>query len=78
MDETIIVALISLVGTLAGAFGGVMTSSRLTGYRIEQLEKKIEGLDVILQKIYKLEELTSLQEEKIKQVEHRVDKLEEV
>ena len=78
MGETIIVALISLVGTLAGAFGGVMTSSRLTGYRIEQLEKKIEGLDIILQKIYKLEELTSLQEEKIKQVEHRVDKLEDV
>ena len=78
MDETIVVALISLVGTLAGAFGGVMTSSRLTGYRIEQLEKKIEGLDVLLQKIYKLEELTSLQEEKIKQVEHRVEKLEEV
>ena len=78
MTETIVVALISLVGTLAGAFGGVMTSSRLTGYRIEQLEKKIEGLDVILQKIYKLEELTSLQDEKIKQVEHRVDKLEDV
>ena len=78
MNETIIVALISLVGTLAGAFGGVMTSSRLTGYRIEQLEKKIEGLDIILQKIYKLEELTSLQEEKIKNVEHRVDKLEDV
>ena len=78
MSETIIIALISLVGTLAGAFGGVMTSSRLTGYRIEQLEKKIEGLDTLLQKIYKLEELTSLQDEKIKQVEHRIDRLEEV
>ena len=76
MGETIIVALISLVGTLAGAFGGVMTSSRLTGYRIEQLEKKIEGLDVLLQKIYKLEEATTLQEEKIETLKERVDRIE--
>lgn len=38
MTETIIVAIISLIGTFAGAFGGL----RLTSYRIQQLEKKVD------------------------------------
>ena len=38
MTETIIVAIISLIGTFAGAFGGL----RLTCYRIQQLEKKVD------------------------------------
>ena len=42
MDSTIIVALISLVGTLGGSLGGILVSSKLTAYRIEQLEKKVE------------------------------------
>lgn len=42
MTETIIVALISLVETLAGSLGGILVSSKLTNYRIEQLEKKVD------------------------------------
>lgn len=42
MSDTVIVALISLVGTLGGTFGGILVSAKLTNYRIEQLEKKVE------------------------------------
>lgn len=42
MTSAIIVALISLVGTLSGSLGGIMVSSKLTNYRIEQLEKKVD------------------------------------
>ncbi len=35
-------SLFALVGTLAGTFGGILTGSRLTTYRLEQLEKKVE------------------------------------
>lgn len=42
MTSAVIVALISLVGTLAGSLGGIMVSSKLTNYRIEQLEKKVD------------------------------------
>ncbi len=41
MNE-IIVALIALFGTMLGTFGGILTSSKLTNYRIEQLEKKVD------------------------------------
>ena len=41
MDPTIVVALISFVGTLVGTFAGVLTGSKLTEYRIKQLESKV-------------------------------------
>ena len=42
MSEVVIVALISLLGTLFGTFAGILTSSKLSNYRIEQLEKKVD------------------------------------
>lgn len=38
---TLAVAGMSLVGTLAGTFGGILVSNKLTTYRIEQLEKRV-------------------------------------
>lgn len=38
----IVVALIALLGTMLGTFGGILTSSKLTNYRIQQLENKVE------------------------------------
>ena len=37
----IIVALIALAGTALGTFGGILTSSKLTNYRLRQLEAKV-------------------------------------
>lgn len=41
-DPSITVALISLIGTIIGSITGVLVSNKLTTYRIEQLEKKID------------------------------------
>lgn len=38
----IIVALIALLGSAAGSLSGILVSSKLTAYRLEQLEKKVE------------------------------------
>ena len=76
MSETVIVAIISLFGTLAGTFGGIMTSNRLTGYRIEQLEMQMKKYNNLIERTFKLEEDTALQEEKIKVANHRIDDLE--
>ncbi len=40
--QEIVVALIAFLGTMLGTFGGIITSSKLTNYRIEQLEKKVD------------------------------------
>ena len=74
VQEELIIALLSLVGTLAGTFGGILTSSRLTGYRLEQLEKKVEAHNQLIDRVYKLEERTELQEQKITSIERRMEK----
>ena len=47
-DEAVIVGLVSLIGTLTGTFGGILVSNKLTIYRIEQLEKKVEKHNLLL------------------------------
>lgn len=69
MTDTIIVAAISLVGTLAGAFGGIMTSNKLTGYRLEQLEKKVEKHNNLIERVYRLEDNDKLLDQRIEVLE---------
>lgn len=76
MSEAVMVALIGLIGSGAGAFGGIIVSSKLTQYRLEQLEKKVEIHNGVIDRVYKLEERTELQEEKIKVANHRIEDLE--
>ena len=66
MSDAVIVALIGLAGSGAGSLCGVLLSSRLTQYRLEQLERKVEVHNGVIDRVYKLEERTELQEEKIK------------
>ncbi|MCI9037061.1 MAG: hypothetical protein HFF80_04810 [Oscillospiraceae bacterium] len=74
--EAIIVALIGLAGSAAGSLCGVLVSSKLTQYRLEQLEKKVQAHNSLIDRTYRLEERTELQEEKIKVANHRIDDLE--
>ncbi|MGN1111492.1 MAG: hypothetical protein ACI4QY_07540 [Oscillospiraceae bacterium] len=41
MDNNIIVAVLGFAGTLVGTFTGILTSAKLTAYRLEQLEKRV-------------------------------------
>ena len=74
--EAIIVALIGLAGSAAGSLCGVLVSSKLTQYRLEQLEKKVQAHNSLIERTYRLAERTELQEEKIKVANHRIDDLE--
>jgi ABC-type lipoprotein release transport system permease subunit len=69
MDNTIIVAVLSFAGTVLGSLFGVLASAKLTNYRIEQLEKKVDKHNNFAERIPVLEE-------KIKSEEHRIEDLE--
>lgn len=56
MDSTILVAILSLVGTLGGSLGGILVANKLTNYRVEQLEKKVEKHNTVIERTYRLEE----------------------
>ena len=59
---TLAVAGMSLLGTLAGTFGGILVSNKLTTYRIEQLEKKVSAHNSLVERTYKLEgQMTEVQ-----------------
>ena len=76
MTETLIGAGMSLVGTLAGTFGGILVSNKLTVYRIEQLEKKVEKHNSVIERVFRLEDNDKLLEEKISVANHRISDLE--
>lgn len=65
MSATVVVAILSLIGTLIGTFGGIVTANKLTNYRIEQLEKKVEKHNQVVERVYKLEKQEAVMEEEI-------------
>ena len=76
MGEGIIVALIGLGGSAMGSLVGVLTSSRLTQYRLEQLEKKVDKHNGVIERMFDVEERTSVLEERQRVANHRIDDLE--
>ena len=51
MSTEIVISLLSLFGTLGGSLGGILVSSKLTNYRIEQLEKKQQEENIPMNQI---------------------------
>lgn len=77
MDLTsIIVAALALAGTLAGSWLANRKSAALIAYRLEELEKKVDKHNQVLERTYRLEEQQLLLEEKIKVANHRIEDLE--
>lgn len=69
MDTSVVISILSLIGTLSGSFGGILVSSKLTNYRIEQLEKKVDRHNSFAERM-------PVMEEQIKVVNHRLEDLE--
>ena len=76
MSTEIIVAILSLIGTAVGSLAGILTANKLMTYRIEQLEKKVEKHNNLIERTFKVEEGVALLDEKIKVANHRIDDLE--
>ena len=55
LSDAVIVALLSLAGTLLGSGLGVVASSRLVNFRLEQLERKVQAHNNLIERTYKLE-----------------------
>ena len=76
MTDTVIVAILSLAGTLAGAYIANRKSTALVVYRLEQLEDKVNKHNQVIERTYRLEEQEALLEERVKVANHRIDDLE--
>lgn len=76
MKMEVIISLISALGSALGTFAGIMVNSRLTNFRIEQLEKKVDMHNQVIDRVYELEKRDAVYEEEMKVANHRISDLE--
>lgn len=77
MSDEIITALIGLGGSALGSIIGIICNTRLTTYRIKQLEKKVDKHNTVIDRTYKVESRLDVIDEEIKVANHRISDLEE-
>lgn len=66
MEPTIVVAILSLCGTLIGTIGGIMASNKLTNYKIDELKEKVNKHNNLIDRMYKVENRVTLLEDEMK------------
>ena len=76
MSGEVVVALITLLGSAIGTIGGIFATNKITAYRIEQLEKKVDKHNQVVERMYEAEKNISVISEEIKNVNHRIEELE--
>ena len=76
MTEAIVVAVLGLMGTLAGSYLANRKSTALIAYRLEQLEQKVSKHNNLVERTYALEESVALMDERVRVANHRIADLE--
>lgn len=74
--SSIVVAVITALGSFLAVYASNRKSAALTIYRLEQLEKKVALHNNVVERMYKVEESTALLDEKIRVANHRIEDLE--
>ena len=69
MNAEIVIALLSLAGTLIGSLSGVLAANRLTNYRIQELEKKVDKHNTVIERTYRLEEMMKVANNRLSDLE---------
>lgn len=81
MNIEIILSLLSALCSLIGSLGGILVTSKLNLYRLEQLEKKVDKHNHLVERMYEIEKTVttaaSLYDEEIKVINHRISDLEQ-
>lgn len=77
MSTEIIVSLVTLCGSALGTFAGIFVNAKLTNYRIEQLEKKVDKHNTVVERMYCVENEICIIDEQMKVANHRIADLEQ-
>lgn len=70
MPSEIIIAILSLIGTAVGSLFGILQANRLTNYRIQELEKKVDKHNQVVERV-------AILERDLKSAHRRIDELKE-
>ncbi len=70
MEPEIMVALLSATGTLIGSLGGILVSNKMTNFRLNKLEEKVDKHNHLVERMAAVEQ-------SVKSAHHRIDDLRE-
>lgn len=76
MSDEILTALITLLGSAIGTVSGILATQKLTNYRIEQLEKKVEEHNKVKERTTELETWKESVNLEFQEVKGKISKLE--
>lgn len=79
MEPSVLVAIIALIGTVTGSISGIMIANRLSNYRIEQLEIKLDkyitNQDKLKEKVLILDQTVMALTDKLEDMDLQIQKL---
>lgn len=73
MNVDFLTGIASLIASLVGTFGGIITSTKLTNYQINELKKRVDKHNNVIERTYKLEERSKYLDERIARLESEVE-----
>lgn len=73
MRVEILTGIFSLIASLFGTFGGIITSTKLTNYQINELKKRVDKHNNVIERTFKLEEHSKYIDERIARLESEVE-----
>lgn len=76
MEATIVVAILSLIGTLGGAYLAGRKTTALVVYRLSELEKKVDKHNHVVERMYEVEKKLALIKDHQQEIIERVGNLE--
>ena len=76
MNVDFLTGVASLIASLVGTFGGIITSTKLTNYQINELKKRVDKHTNVIERTYKLEEHCKYIDERIEKLESEVENYE--
>lgn len=74
MNVDFLTGVASLIASLVGTFGGILTSTKLTNYQINELKKQVDKHNSVIERTFKLEEHSRYVDERIARLESEVEK----
>ena len=73
MTSEVLTAIFSLAGTLVGSLGGILAAGRLTAYRLQQLEDKVNKHNNLIERLYAIEQHDAIIDVRIERLESEVE-----
>lgn len=74
MNVDFLTGVASLIASLVGTFGGIITSTKLTNYQINELKKQVDKHNSVIERTFRLEEHSRYVDERIARLESEVEK----